>query len=195
MYQASGIFKRDVGTLPPSVRKTLERIKDEPLTSVELFRYPLEINKLIKFFNLKTPYDEIFHLGILLNGKYVFDKDEVLHLGAKKLPKSAELKPVSKGSSKTIGEFFNNTQKKQGAKFTEYDAKTNNCQNMVIDALSSNGISPPRDWILQDPEKIFTSLGGKWAELVAKVSVGVNQVVNRLQEGEGETFHYKKILI
>ena len=67
----TGIFFRDPGKLPPTARKLLEQVGDEKITSMTLFRNPISLSKFAKFVGaLKgTNYDDLFHLGVIINGK------------------------------------------------------------------------------------------------------------------------------
>jgi hypothetical protein len=68
--QGNGFFFRDVGKLPPSARKLLEQVGDEKINSITLFRKPISLSSFAKFVGaLKgTPYDKLFHLGMVIYG-------------------------------------------------------------------------------------------------------------------------------
>ena len=84
----TGFFERDVGKLSPSIRKLLEQVGNEKITSIKLFRKPISLSSFAKFIGaLKgTPYDSLMHLGLILNNKYLLDKQEVIHLEKSGVP-------------------------------------------------------------------------------------------------------------
>ena len=79
---------RDPSINPPLVRKWLEMHGREQITSIQVKRKPVQkavqtftnllsfgqLNKAIKDLN----YDDIFHLSLVINGKYEIDKKDVI---------------------------------------------------------------------------------------------------------------------
>jgi len=188
-----GLFKRDIGTLPPPVRTLLEQIKDEKITSVQAWRYPLMkgLQDIVKKV-IKLPYDSIFHLGLNLNGKYNLEKDIILKFtkaGQKSDKPENKSKVVNVTKDITFGQLFDGLQKKMGDKLTEYDARTNNCQDFSLAILSVLGIDDAelKKFIKQDAEQIYKSFGiwGKLVEGLSSLNTLKGQVVDRLKYGEG----------
>ncbi len=185
----TGLFTRDVGRLPPAVRNLLEKVKDEKITNVTVWREPLSYSKLAKFFKINMAYDEIFHLAININGKYNLEKDSVIIFESGS-PKG-EQKQTTITQDITIGELFEKTRKKMGdSAFTEYSAAKNNCQDFVLNLLSVlNTGSELKDFVKQDTQKIFAGLP-KYSELLGQAVNTVKQVVDRQFQGEGSTPPY-----
>ncbi len=192
-----GFFTRDVGRLPPSIRNILKTNGNDKIKTVQVWRYPL-FNKLTQ--NLinslfKQPYDTFWHLGINLNGSYNLDKNAVLKMSkGKEKSNTNENKTAVINVSKdiTLNELFDKLRKKMGdAGLTQYSARSNNCQDLVLNVLSVLGITDPslKTFVKQDTEKVFKKLGlfEKIVETGADVLTKAKQVIDRQQQGEGSS--------
>jgi hypothetical protein len=199
-----GLFKRDVGTLPPPVRSLLEQIKDEKITSVQAWRYPLmkSLQDIVKKV-VKLPYDNLYHLGLNLNGKYNLEKDLILKFtkaGQKSDRPENKSKVIKVNKDITFGQLFDGLRKKMGDKLTEYDARTNNCQDFSLAILSVLGIDDAelKKFIKQDVEQVLKSFGiwGKLVEGLSSLNTLKGQVFDRLKYGEGsdEIEHHNNFL-
>ncbi len=77
-----------------------------------------------KGFLKKQPYDKFFHLGILINDKYAFDKQEsytFVKVSKGSFLKKAETSPVQFNKDITINELVDLTKKRMGEeKFKGY---------------------------------------------------------------------------
>ena len=212
LYQGSGIIdeakklynrilpQRQSGVLRPKSRKLLMGIANEPITSMEVIRTPIEsyINNLLNAISLgafkkaiqSLGYDKLFHLSLFINKKYVFHKIEVLTLdNAPKnlITEKSEVKNVPIPTTFTIGQMISKTKDYMGdEKFTSYDPVNNNCQDLVLSVLKANNLSTPDldSFIKQDAQSIFSKLPA----FVGKFAQGVTDIAgrfNRLIEGEG----------
>jgi len=133
--------KREPGLLSPKARELLERIKDEPINSLLIVRTPISsyINKALQLLSggtwesavKKANYDQLFHLALLINGKYTLEKNEVPSLTqGSPIQSNSQTMQISGPSQLTIGQLINNTLQKIGAaRFSNYDAKNLNCQD------------------------------------------------------------------
>ena len=191
--EGEGLFVRDEANLPPPVRALLAEVKDEKITSVQGWRYPLmkDVQNFVKKF-IKLPYDSVYHLGLNLNGKYNLEKDVVIkftrggHRGDTNENKTS-VYPVTKDI--TFGELFDQLRIKMGNRLNFYDAETENCQDFSLAILSVLGINDPalKNFIKQDAKAIFKSAG--WLEGLFKVGASLStlkdQIVDRFKYGEG----------
>lgn len=187
-----GLFVRDFGKYPPKMRENLKKYGDEKITKLQVFRYPLkEISffaKIASFGNLT--YDQLFHLGLLINGKYILDKNTVW--GFEKRPLKARdglsIMNVDKFDlDMSINELLEKTRKRIGdEKHFKYKALSTNCQYAVDAMLTTiNGNnSKLKDFVKQDMEKVAKSLPG-FSEAFLTVQNKVGEVWNRLTQGEG----------
>jgi hypothetical protein len=194
--KGQGLFLRDVGKLSPKVRKLLEQVGDEKITSIKLFRKPISLSAFAKFVGVlrNTDFDDLLHLGMIINGKYLLDKQDVIHFERSSLPtgKDVESMDVKVDKEITINELLEKTRKRMGdADFTNYSSKKNNCQDFMLNVLAANGLSTQESsrFIKQDLERVFNNLPS-YAEKIADFVTEAGRVVERLQEGEGSDFVY-----
>ena len=155
--------------LPRKVQNLYKKIKNDKVNELVIFRRPVgkAIEKALdafsggavdKFFK-NTNYDSLFHLGIIVNKKYLFHKQENFELStipggyAKFIKgKELELSPVSGFSDDlTIKRVFRDTRKLMGEKkFYGYSAFSNNCQKFVVKVMTAID----KDFVLQDLKKL-----------------------------------------
>jgi hypothetical protein len=190
-----GIFFRDVGKLPPQARKLLQQVGDEKISSITLFRKPISLSSFAKFIGALngTPYDKLFHLGMVINNKYLLDKQEVIHFERSGIPSGAETQDVEVDRDITINELLEKTRRRMGnANFSNYSSRRNNCQDFMLNVLSANGLSSPiyTKFIKQDTESVFQNLPS-YAEKISDFLTGTQALVERQLSGEGkeEYFH------
>jgi hypothetical protein len=193
-------FKRKPGLLPPPVRKMLDSKGSVKISSIKIVRTPLSrfVSSLLNVISLgayqkavkESPYDSMFHLAMLINGRYTTEKNEVIKLyqgtPVKKNSETFDL-PVSKNI--TIGELFENGRKKMGDEnFTNYDARTNNCQDFLLGLLDGSGLTTDeaRKFIKQDAEVIFKKMPTV-SEKIGRFLTDVGAVGERVMEGEGQS--------
>jgi len=194
----AGLLVRDEGRLPPSVRNILKSHGDEKIKTVQVWKYPLFNNVTQTLINslVKQPYDKFFHLGINFNDAYNLDKNVVLKMAkGKEMSDANENKPGEKtetikvNKDITINELFEKLKKKMGNDLENYSARTNNCQDLVMNVLSILGLSNPtlKKFVKQDTEAVFKKLGffEGIVEAGAEVLTTVKKVKSRVQEGEG----------
>ena len=73
LQDGEGLLIRDVGQYPPKDRALIEQVGDEKVTKLTLYRYPISLSKFAKFIGAlkNTPYDDLMHIGIVINDKYL----------------------------------------------------------------------------------------------------------------------------
>jgi len=162
-----------IPNLPRKVQNLYKKVKNDKVVELEIFRRPVgkaiekaldafSGNAVDKFFK-NTKYDKLFHLGIIVNKKYLFHKQENFTIetipgGYKKFVKGKELElsPVSGFSDDlTIKRMFRDTRKLMGeAKFYGYDAFKNNCQKFVVKVMTAIGAKFDKSFVLQDLKKL-----------------------------------------
>jgi hypothetical protein len=126
--------------------------------------------------------DKLFHLGILVNDKYLLQKNEVLSFTTGRPDKDAQIIPINFGGDFTISEMVENARKKQGdSKFFIYDPFNANCQMFVKAVLTSNGITPPLKFIDQSAEEIGRRLPG-YVKPVSKFITDLGAIVNLFRQ-------------
>ena len=173
MKSGDGVFDEiKLPNLPNKVQQLYKKLKEKKIDKMVVFRRPVGDaiegalnaftgNSVDKFFK-QTPYDTLFHLGIIINDKYLFHKQENFTLenipgGYKKFikGKDLELDPVSDFGDITIKDLFRKTRDKMGdKKFYGYDAFKNNCQDFVVKALEAVGAKFDKSFVKQDLKKL-----------------------------------------
>jgi len=168
VIEGEGVF--DLGNLTAKSALMYKRKKDVKITSIQLFRRPVEDaltgamdaltgNAVSKFFK-STSHDQLFHLGLIINGKFLYHKQA--NIAIEQMPsgfrkgKKIELKPVTGfDGDLTFKDMYRRTRDKVGEKkFYAYDSFKNNCQDFIINTLDTIGATYDRDWVKQDVKEI-----------------------------------------
>lgn len=199
--------KRKSGVLPPSFRKMIALNGNEEIRKMVVIRTPLEkpARFLLNTISLGTfdkavkdsPFDNMFHLAVYINDKYLIDKQEVLKIVKIMNPikKDSESMNVPIQKAITLEQLIANTKSFMGdSKFTNYDGKTNNCQDFIMAMLQANGLSNDalKKFIKQDAYTIFSKMP-RFAEKLARIVTDIGAVANKLIEGEGHKKKSRKI--
>lgn len=189
--QGDGVFMREFGLFPPADRKLIEEVGSEKVEKLTLFRYPIALSKFAKFIGAlkNTPYDDLIHIGVVINDKYLTEKDAVLNFEKSGVPsQSTDTLDVQLGTkSITIQDLLENTRKRMGdQRFSEYRALSWNCQDYLQNMLEANGVSTAETtkFIKQDLEQITKNLPS-YANAISNFFTGAKAVVNRIVKGEG----------
>ena len=190
--QGDGVFLREAGKFPPDDRKLIEQVGGEKVEKLTLFRYPIQLSKFAKFIGAlkSTPYDDLIHIGVVINDKYLTEKDAVLNFMRSGVPsQSTDTMDVQLGTkSITINDLLENTRKRMGdQRFSEYRALSWNCQDYLQNMLEANGLSTAETtkFIKQDLEQVVKNLPS-FANAISNFYTGAKAVVNRLTKGEGD---------
>lgn len=192
--------KRKPGIFPPRSRKLLAKVGGEKITSLAIERSPLSLGNAINWLtwgyydkavqDTQFPHDKMFHLRLIINGKYILEKNQVLNfqpLEKVALHETLRLK-LPRGFDRTINEAIELTRKKMGDKqFSNYDAKYNNCQIFVKDFLKANGLltAERNKFVVQNTKAFFEKFPRFLKKLVKKITNAAARV-DRLVEGEGK---------
>jgi len=174
----------------------LKKYGNEKIHKIEIFRKPLD-SKLVEALNRltddkvdeflkKQPYDKFFHLGILINDNYAFDKQEsytFVKVNKNTFLKKAETSSVQFNKDITIKELVELTKKRMGdAKFKGYHPLKNNCQDFVLNALDSIGATFDRNFVKQDVAELAKTIPSwkqKISEFVVGLARGIKQITGK----------------
>ena len=195
LQKGDGVFFRDAGKFPPKSRDLIAQVGDEKITKMTLYKYPISISKFAKLLGAlrNTPYDDLIHIGVVINDKYLTEKDAVLTFERGGVPKqSTDTLNVPITKDITINELLETTRKKVGdERFSTYCALNSrdncgNCQRYLTDLLKSNGLSTPATeaFILQDLTEVVKNLPG-FTDALSNAFTGAKALVNRLFYGNG----------
>jgi hypothetical protein len=192
--EGGDLFDVNLGNLTSSSAEMYKSKKNDKITSLQLFRRPVEDaltgvmdlftgNAVSKYFK-STSHDKLFHLGLVINGKFLYHKQANITIEKKGNilnSKKIELKPVSGFSSDlTFKEMYRRTRDKVGEKkFYDYDSFKNNCQDFILDTLDTIGATFDREWVKQDVEKIVEK-SPSWFPDLAKALTDTASVAEKV---------------
>lgn len=201
--------------LPPYVRSILTKEGDLPIVEMRVRRDPIQnaINLALnvtssgKWNELKQRmgYDKFFHLALEVtvrvsesdnvNKRYVIEKNEVIQINEPK-PYTNEtesmLVPMN-GKGATMNSLLKGSQTIQGAKFYEYDAFRNNCQDFVMSLLQGSGLGNTAlfGFIKQPIGEVIAELPS-FTQRLARGITDIGGIVDSLLYGEGGNKPTKK---
>jgi hypothetical protein len=167
--------------MPEKSQKIFEKYKSNKINKIEIYREPIQ-KTIQTFFNLlslgkyneakKEKYDDLFHLYMLVtldnNSKILIEKNENVYIRDEyqKNPDSEKIDIELGNENLDLDSLLYNTEKAISKfKFYQYNAKTNNCQDFMINILKSNGLDKKEytDFIKQDLNYLFSKLPS-WAD-------------------------------
>ena len=195
VIEGEGMF--DLGNLTAKSAEIYKKKKDAKITSIQLFRRPVEDaltgvmdaltgGSFTKFFK-NTPHDRLFHLGLIINGKFLLHKQE--NLTIEQMPsgfrkgKKIELKEVSGFGDLTFKDLYRRTRERVGEKkFYGYQALKNNCQDFIVDVLDTIDAKYDKDWVKQDMKSIIKN-SPSWFPSLANAVTDSASVVGKVTGG------------
>lgn len=196
-----GIFTREPTISPPPVRKILSQIGNEKVESLQLVRTPL--SKISRFLlNIATfgqlesklkesNIDDLFHLSLFINGKYVLEKNEVIKLtrNPNEVKDNSQTLVVPVSSNLTINELIENTRLQMGSNYAPYDAVTNNCSVFISNVLSANGLMTDNaeTFLNQNTIELFQKFPSI-SEKIVKFATDIGASVDKALYGEGQQY-------
>lgn len=196
------MFKR-TENFASSDRKLIKKKKNQEIFSVQIFRYPVTgfiqdalnfmTNGMLQKRMKKLAYDDLFHLGLLINGKFVFHKEEVPKFFSDKnwiknnKSKGIEIMdvPVPAGYEVSIKEFISNAETFMGKSFKQYSALKFNCQHFAMSVLKANGLLTEQNkaFIYQDVKTLFKNYPK--LEKFGQVLTDIGSIANHIVHGSG----------
>ena len=146
------------------MKNILINVGNDRIYTITIFRYPINfmIKNILELTSLQSiPYDNLFHLGLILNNQVLLEKNSIINMEINpKLPKDTEFVNMSFNQSISINQFINNGLQFMGVdKFFTYQSTSNNCQDFAISLLIANGINDDslNTFIKQDVRSIFAN--------------------------------------
>ena len=129
---------------------------------------------------------KLFHLFLVFrtnSGSYITERNEIVRVYSGQ--PSGQTVGISVPKGLKVGDFFTKAIKRVGEnKFFTYDAVRNNCQDYLLNLLSSNGLNDSKlvGFIKQDIPELFKQLPN-WTEKLAK---GLTDFYARLRVLQGK---------
>jgi len=188
------------GDATTKVKNFLKEHGDEEIESIELGRVPIqsaismvmnlisngEYNKQIE----TKGYDAFFHLFIVINDKYVLEKNQNVNVKTNYKRQDDEDR-ISLGTSKnTINEFVNNAVEKMGKDdfWRNYEGLRNNCQWWVENTVAANGLSREKanDFAFQDTKELREAINPTVQEALKEttsIASGIDKFLSWISGG------------
>jgi len=146
------------------VKNILAKVGNDRIYTITIFRYPINsmIKNILELTSLQSiHYDDLFHLGLILNNQVLLEKNSIINMEINpRLPKETEFINMSFNQSISINQFINNGLQFMGVdKFFTYQSTSNNCQDFAMSLLIANGINDDslNTFIKQDVSSIFAN--------------------------------------
>jgi hypothetical protein len=169
--------------LSPNNQRFLKANGDTIITSMRVERKPLSktIEGILNTISLGSfdsakknlSYDSMYHLYVVINDKFILEKNELLNFtnySPSSNSESMDVKNIPKGL--TINELVDKTRKKMGDSFIKYSAFNFNCQHFILNLLQANGLDTAelKKFILQDAKKVLEGLPSYVEDLTDNVT-------------------------
>jgi hypothetical protein len=143
----------------------------------------------------KLSIDNFFHLAIVVNGKYIIEKNETTNYRPYSKASGEEDMEVPLKGSMTINDLIKNGSKGHEKQFWgEYSPLGNNCQAFIKGLLSRNGLNSPsiNAFVMQDMESVIKELPS-YTSHVGKTITDIASVLNRIvQASTGGALGFKR---
>lgn len=195
---------------PVQAKKLLDQVGNEPINKIVIFRKPLgniltkTLNKLTKGsldnFLKTAPYDKFFHLGVIINDKYLMDKQDSFtfkKVNAQKFLRAKGMEtsmPTINYEGLTINSLVEKTKAKMGdERFFGYQPLTNNCQDFIIALLDSVNAQFDRDFVKQKVEELAKTVPS-WKQKIAEWLVAIPRTAKRVKVAKGIDPNEEKML-
>lgn len=189
----------------PASREVLKKYGNEIITRIDIKRSPvpslltgvLDALSLGKFGKRqeRADYDKLFHLYVVINGKVLIEKNEVINIQIfnGNRPKT-ETEPISTPIPQglTINQLLQNCKKLMGNKFFTYSSVNNNCQDFIMSLLKASNLGAEQDFtfIKQNTEQLFSKMG--YLKTIANATTNLGATANILTQGAGLEEEIKK---
>lgn len=187
--------------LPKRVRSFISSHGDEEITSMFIARSVIDKNVesflntisfgLLNKIKKKLNYDKLFHLKLIINGKYTYEKNQTVNIGGPYVKgKDEQQLPIDVPSGLTIVDFMNKGMKRMKDSFFKYDAFNQNggtnCQIFVLNNLIANGLAAPRivRFVKQDIKTIAEGLPS-FVKDAARTITNITQIGDYIRQELG----------
>ena len=184
----------DFKQFPKSARDFLTKYKDAKISNFVIRKNPIQsgVEKVLNFVSqgkyneIKQDYayDTMYHLRLdfEIDGRiYMTEKTANIQFRNGMTTEDDEVYKISSDKVIPLLSAVENTYKKMGSNFFSYDAFTNNCQNYVMNFLSSNGLltADAKNFIYQPVDDMVKKL----PSYVKKFASGVTKIGSVVDKG------------
>lgn len=184
----------DFKQFPKSARDFLTKYKDAKISNFVIRKNPIQsgVEKVLNFISqgkyneIKEDYayDTMYHLRLdfEIDGRiYMTEKTANIQFRNGMTTEEDEVYKINSDKMIPLLTAVENTYKKMGSNFFSYDAFTNNCQNYILNFLSSNGLltNDAKNFIYQPVDDMVKKL----PSYVKKFASGVTKVGSVVDKG------------
>lgn len=184
----------DFKQFPKSARDFLTKYKDAKISNFVIRKNPIQsgVEKVLNFISqgkyneIKEDYayDTMYHLRLdfEIDGRiYMTEKTANIQFRNGMTTEEDEVYKINSDKVIPLLTAVENTYKKMGSNFFSYDAFTNNCQNYILNFLSSNGLltGDAKNFIYQPVDDMVKKL----PSYVKKFASGVTKVGSVVDKG------------
>ena len=188
--------------MPKKSQDVLDKYKNENIKAIRVYREPIQ-SSIQSFLNLvslgkfneakkNANFDDLFHLYTIFtldSGKEILiEKNENIYI-RDDFNKSKDNENIAIDISRfatdkrfDLDTILYNTEKLMGKfYFYQYNAKSNNCQDFIINILKANGLDNKKyiDFIKQDVEVLFQNLPS-WSNKFTQVFTDFRAKINEI---------------
>ena len=184
----------DFKQFPKSARDFLTKYKDAKISNFVIRKNPIQsgVEKVLNFISqgkyneIKQDYayDTMYHLRLdfEIDGRiYMTEKTANIQFRNGMTTEEDEVYKINSDKVIPLLTAVENTYKKMGSNFFSYDAFTNNCQNYIMNFLSSNGLltGDAKNFIYQPVDDMVKKL----PSYVKKFASGVTKIGSVVDKG------------
>jgi predicted DNA-binding ribbon-helix-helix protein len=180
--------------IPVKVQNWLKANQNTEITSLAVARTPIKqwINTALNILSAgqwnkvksDVGYDKLYHLYIIINNKWIVEKNEVFNIKPYTRPSDEEKIEIPVNETTTIGEFFSNVKNPENF-YSNYDAFKNNCQSSALYLLQVNPkvvnlTSALRTFIKQDVTSLLKNKNVETASKTVRTITNIGATMNKL---------------
>lgn len=188
--------------IPVKVQQFLKANQNTPITSLQVGRTPLKkwVDIALNLISAgawstvkkEVGHDDLYHLYLIVNGKYQLEKNEVYNVKAYSPQAGEEKIEIPIAEPITIGQMFSNVKNAEQF-YSNYSSFTNNCQDSTLYLLQQNNrsfdVTPQvKRFIKQDLTSLLQNKKiqetGKIVKKVTNIGATINKLLQYVSGGK-----------
>ena len=180
--------------IPVKVQNWLKANQNTEVKSLQVGRTPLKswVNTALNIISAgqwnkvkkEVGYDKLFHLYLIINNKWLVEKNEVFNIKPYSSQSGEEKVEIPIAKPITIGEMFSNVKNAENF-YSNYDAFNNNCQDAALYILQQNNQSfnvtaEVKRFIKQDVSSLLQNKQIRESSRTVKNITNIGATMNKL---------------
>jgi hypothetical protein len=180
--------------IPVKVSNWLKANQNTEVKTLQIGRSPLKqwVNTALNIISAgqwnkikkEVGYDKMFHLYLIINGKFIVEKNEVFNVKAYSTQSGEDRMEIPIAKPITIGEMFSNVKNPENF-YSNYDAFENNCQDAIMYLLQQNNQSfnvtaDVKRFIKQDVSSLLQNKQIRESSKTIKTITNIGATMNKL---------------